>query len=66
MKTKILLVILKKKFDYDFLSWKKNKYKDLNKFTKTKEYNFYLEKDQLKALQTQFKQFESENLNAML
>ena len=44
----------------------KNRYKNLNKFSKPKEYNFYLDKDQLNALQTQFKQFESENLNAML
>ncbi len=65
-KNKNIVDNFKKKFDYDFLSWKKNKYKNLNKFSQPKEYNFYLDKDQLNALQTQFKQFKSENLNAML
>lgn len=65
-KNKNIISDFRKKFDYDFLSWKKNKYKNLNKFSEPKEYNFYLDKDQLNALQTQFKQFETENLNAML
>jgi radical SAM superfamily enzyme YgiQ (UPF0313 family) len=65
-KNKNIIIDFRKKFDYDFLSWKKNKYKNLNKFSEPKEYNFYLDKDQLNALQTQFKQFETENLNAML
>lgn len=65
-KNKNIVSDFRKKFDYDFLSWKKNKYKNLNKFSEPKEYNFYLDKDQLNALQTQFKQFETENLNAML
>ena len=50
-------------FDFDFLAWKNNNYKNLLKYKKTKEYRFYLGNDQLKALETQFKQFKSENLN---
>ena len=54
------------KFVYDFVKWKKSGYGKLEKLNKQKLYKFYMPKQQQKAIDTQFKQYKSSNINSTL
>jgi len=54
------------KFVYDFVKWTKSGYGKLEKLNKEKHYKFYMSKQQQKAIDTQFKQYKSSNINSTL
>jgi len=53
-------------FKYDVLEWTKNGYGQLKKLENQKKYKFHLSEEQKKTLNTQLKQYKSENLNTTL
>ncbi len=54
------------RFKYDFLGWKQKGYGKLEKLKKEKSYKFYISNRQKEALEIQFKQYTSSNINSTL
>ena len=54
------------KFKYDFLEWKQKGYGKLEKLKKEKHYKFFISKKNKDALDNQFKQYMSSNINSTL
>ena len=53
-------------FNYDVLEWTKNGYGQLKKLENQKKYKFHLSEEQSKTLNTQLKQYKSDNFNTTL